>query len=181
MAISLRLTVKDGSTPASNLPPVEREPLLRDAAPAAPPGNPPALIGRNRKILVVDDNPVVLKAFEIKLKSSGFAVVTTENGAAVARTAELEKPELIILDINFPSGSAMEWSGFTILQWLRRFPELAKIPVIFITGSETQQYQEKARAAGAVALFQKPVDYKVLLPAILQAIGDPLPTPPPAP
>src|SRR5579872_4820796 len=57
-------------------------------------------VGRNRKILVVDDNAVVLKAFELKLTNSGFTVITMADGATVASTAELEKPDLIILDIN---------------------------------------------------------------------------------
>ena len=116
-------------------------------------------------------NPVVLKAFELKLKSKGFAVCTTANCSTVASTAEEQKAELIVLDINFPSGGAMEWSGFTILQWLRRFPELAHIPVIFITGAESAKYKEKALAAGAVGFFEKPVDFNELLKVMLKTLG----------
>ena len=42
-------------------------------------------LGQNRKILVVDDNPVVLLAFEMKLKSLGFQVVTASDGSAAER------------------------------------------------------------------------------------------------
>jgi CheY-like chemotaxis protein len=127
-------------------------------------------LGRGRRILVVDDNPVVLKGFEMKLKASGFHPITTVNGAAVASTAETEKADLIILDINFGGGAGIEWTGFTILQWLRRFPELARIPVIFVTGADPAKYRDKAIAAGASGFFQKPVNYKELLTTILQVL-----------
>ena len=122
---------------------------------------------------MVDDNPVVLKAFELKLKSDGFDVTTITNSAAVASTAEQTQTELIVLDINFPPGGAMEWNGFTVIQWLGRFPELTKIPVILISGAEAAEYKEKALAAGAVAFFPKPVVYKEILEAILKALGQP--------
>jgi two-component system KDP operon response regulator KdpE len=174
MAISLRLSRKDAGAAKSGARPDEKPPL-REVTPVATARQSDPKIGRDRKILVVDDNPIVLKAFEIKLKASGFSVTTTEDGSSVARTAEETKPDLIILDINFPvDGGSMEWTGFSIVQWLRRFPELEKIPIIMMTGTNAKAHQEQARAAGAVALFQKPVEYGEMLPAILNALGDPL-------
>lgn len=131
-----------------------------------------APLGKNHRILVVDDNPVVLKAFELKLKSDGFEVTTITNSAAVASTAEQTQAQLIVLDINFPPGGAMEWNGFTVMQWLGRFPELTRIPVILISGSDAAEYRDKALAAGAIAFFQKPVVYKEILDAILKALGE---------
>jgi CheY-like chemotaxis protein len=174
MPISLRL-VEKAETPAKGrkrpAPPLpkEKEAFLADA-PAGT--NPPESVGKNRRILIVDDNPVVLKAFELKLKSDGFAVTTTVNGAAVASSAEQAQAELIVLDVNFPPGGAMEWNGFTVIQWLNRFPELARVPVILISGSEAAEYKEKALAAGAVAFFQKPVVYKEILEVILKTLGE---------
>ena len=132
---------------------------------------PPVPIGRNRSVLVVDDNPVVLKAFELKLASCGFKVTTTTNSAAVASSAEAAQAELIILDINFPSSGAMEWNGFTVMQWLRRFPELGRIPVILISGSDSAQYQQQALNAGAVAFFQKPINFPELLATMDRAMA----------
>ncbi|HEV2207438.1 MAG TPA: response regulator [Verrucomicrobiae bacterium] len=141
-----------------------------------------ASIGKNRKIIVVDDSAVVLKAFEMKLKADGFAVVSLQSASVVASTAEEEKAELIILDINFPSDSStVEWNGFTILRWLRRFPELTRIPVILISGSDSKEYTKKALAEGAVAFFEKPVVYKELLSAILSALPQAAALPPPIP
>jgi len=152
-------------------PATEKPAFLPENEPA-PEGIPKAPLGGTpRGILVVDDNPVVLKAFEMKLKAEGFAVSTTTNASNVARMAATAKAEVIILDINFPAEGHMEWSGFTVIQWLKRFPELADIPVIMITGSDSAQHRKEALAAGAVAFFQKPVEYSELLAAILQALG----------
>ena len=148
--------------------PKEKEPFSADGTPQ----DVLPSIGNNRKILVVDDNAVVLKAFELKLKSDGFVVTTTQNSAAVASTAEQTQSELIVLDINFPPGGAMEWNGFTVMQWLHHFPELRAIPVILISGSDTAEYKQKALAAGAVAFFQKPVVYREILEVILKTLGE---------
>lgn len=178
MPISLHLIDKGDKADKAQKPvkgsrrpaPKEKEAFLQDGSPESPPST---LVGANRRILIVDDNPVVLKAFELKLKSDGFVVTTSTNSSTVASCAEQALIELIVLDINFPAGGAMEWSGFTVMQWLRRFPELTSIPVILISGSDASEYKEKALAAGAIAFFQKPVAYKEILAAILTALPKP--------
>src|SRR5690348_8194553 len=105
-----------------------------EAAAALTDGKEP--IGQNRKILVVDDNEVVLKAFELKFNALGFQVYKATDGAAAVSCARHEKPDVIVLDINFPpdvGSSGLQWDGFNIMQWLQRFKEVADIPVIIIT------------------------------------------------
>ena len=168
MSIVLRMLKEQKPAPGKKTKAKEKEPFLDgQGQPAQAPAMAP---GTGRKILVVDDNEVVLKAFQTKLKCDGFEVFTLTNATSVAGTAEQEQTELIILDINFPPAGGMEWNGFTIMQWLRRFPEIGNIPVILISGSETAKYKEKALQAGAVAFFEKPVDYSTLLSAILQSL-----------
>jgi two-component system, sensor histidine kinase and response regulator len=172
MSIALQLLKeqKQGAYPKKSLA-KEKQAFLPENEPV-PETIHKTLVGKTpRGILVVDDNPVVLKAFEMKLKAEGFAVSTTPNASKAAGMAETAKVDVIILDINFPAEGHMEWSGFTVMQWLKRFPELGSIPVIMITGSDAARYREEALAAGAVALFQKPAKYSELLAAILQALG----------
>lgn len=156
------------ASPAAARPAKEKEAFQSDAAPAPGQGT----VGRNRRVLVVDDNQTVLKAFETKLKADGFAVVTSSNSSTVASTVEQNQAELIVLDVNFPSTGGMQWTGFTVIQWLQRFPELARIPVILISGEGSSVHKDKALAAGAIAFFEKPVVYKELLAAITSALGD---------
>jgi len=123
-------------------------------------------LGQNRKILVVDDNPVVLKAFELKLKNLGFQVLTCSDGASAVSSARNEQPDIIVLDINFPpdvGSSGLQWNGFTIMQWMHRFQEAANIPVIIITSDDPAKVKDKALAAGAVAFFQKPINHEEFL------------------
>jgi CheY-like chemotaxis protein len=131
-------------------------------------------IGKNRKILVVDDDAVVLKAFELKLKASGFAVFTATEGAAAVSVARQTKLDIIVLDINFPIdfvGAGLQWDGFNIMEWFRRFDEIANVPKIIISSSEPGKFKEKAIAAGAVAFFQKPINYADFVTEVRRCIG----------
>ena len=134
-----------------------------------------APIGQGRKILVIDDNPTVLKAFELKLKSLGFTVVTECEGAPAVTKARLERPDIIVLDINFPpdvGNSGLQWDGFSIMQWMKRFQEAAAIPVVIITSGDPK-LREKALAAGAVAFFQKPINNEEFLVTLRRVMGQP--------
>jgi len=130
--------------------------------------------GANGTILVVDDNPVVLKAFDLKLKSIGFKVITATDGSSAVSTARQEKPNVIVLDINFPpdvGSTGLQWDGFSIMEWMRRFKEVADIPVIIITSSDPEKFKERALAAGAVGFFQKPIDHEEFLATVQKVLA----------
>jgi DNA-binding response OmpR family regulator len=136
---------------------------VADAAAAQP------FIGQGHKILVVDDNPVILKAFEMKLRSLGLSVLTTMEGSQAVNHVTEEHPDLVVLDINFqpPGGSGgLQWDGFSIMQWLQRFEEAARIPVIIITGADPELFRQRALDAGAVAFFHKPINLGEFLAAV---------------
>ncbi len=131
-------------------------------------------IGTNRTILVVDDNNVVLKAFELKLKALGFKVLTASDGSGAVSTARQDRPDLIVLDINFPpevGSTGLQWDGFNIMEWMRRFREVAEIPVIIITSGDPMKYKSRALAAGASAFFQKPINHEEFLMAVRRILG----------
>jgi len=132
----------------------------------------------NRKrILVVDDNEVVVKALSLKLKSAGYDVLQATDGSGAVSAARTDKPDLIVLDINFPPdvahGGGVPWDGFLIIDWLHRIDEAKKTPIIVITGGEPAKYKDRSLAAGAVAFFQKPINNEELLAAIEKALGKP--------
>jgi CheY-like chemotaxis protein len=126
-----------------------------------------------RKVLVVDDDDVVVKALTLKLNASGFDVVAAADGATAVTAVRKEKPDLILLDITFPPdvGSGL-WDGLRIMTWLKRLDEAAKIPVIVITNSDPAQYAEKAKSAGAAAFFHKGSDQQELVAIIRKALGE---------
>lgn len=144
--------------------------------PMAVPSQPPAANARPRKILVVDDNLVIVKAVAIKLKSRGYEVITAMDGSEAVSAVRREKPDLIVLDINFPPdvahGGGVPWDGFLILSWVRRIDEARHTPVIFITSSDASQYKDQVLQSGALALFQKPLNFEELLSMVRRTIGD---------
>jgi len=130
----------------------------------------------SKKILIVDDSPVILKAFSNMLRTCGYEVITARDGGTAVNLARQERPDLMILDINFPPdvghGGGVAWDGFLIIGWLSRMDEAKNIPIIVITGDEPSKYKERALAAGAVDFFHKPVDPGELVSAIRKALGE---------
>ena len=80
------------------------------------------------------------------------------DGSTAISCVRRERPDLIILDINFPAdlsrGGGISWDGFLILDWLRRIDEVRDTPIIFITSGEPAKFRDKAMSTGAVAFFK---------------------------
>ena len=122
-----------------------------------------------KKILVVDDNPVVLKALASTLESNGYTVFTALDGAEAFNIVRREKPDLLLLDIFFPpdvAGSGNTWDAFLIMRWLQRMDEVRDTPVVVISVAETEKYRDRCLAAGARAFLHKPVDPRELLDTV---------------
>ena len=140
---------------------------------SAPPGR--ECFMSRKKILVVDDNQVILRTMSMKLTSEGYDVVTAEDGSEAVSAVRRERPDLILLDISFPPdvahGGGLAWDGFLIMQWLRRLDEGKDIPIIVITGGDPVKYKDRALAAGAVSFFHKPIDNDELLAIVAHTLG----------
>ena len=129
--------------------------------------NTPLSAGIPAKILVVDDNEVIVKTLSLKLERAGYRVATAQDGAEAMSVVRMEKPDLILLDITFPPDvDGVAWDGFRIMEWLQRVVESRRIPIIIITGGENVKNKERATAAGAVAFFHKPINNDDLLKVI---------------
>jgi CheY-like chemotaxis protein len=108
------------------------------------------------------------------LQAKGYQVLTAEDGAAALSTVRREKPDLILLDINFPPdvahGGTVNWDGFRIMDWLRRMDEAKGVPIIITSGGDPAKDKERCRAAGVAGFFRKPIDHEELLAAIRKAL-----------
>ncbi len=128
-----------------------------------------------KKILVVDDNLVILKTMSLKLASNGYDVLTAEDGASAVNGVRTGKPDLILLDISFPTDVAsggVAWDGFLIMQWLRRLDEAKSIPIIVVTGGDPLIFKDRAIAAGASAFFHKPINNDELLVIVQKTLEE---------
>ncbi len=128
--------------------------------------------GPVKKILVVDDDEIILKTVSLKLQGAGYQVFTALDGAGAVAAARKENPDLILLDIGFPPAvDGVPWDGFRIMDWFHRLDSAKKIPIIIITGSEDPKIKERAASSGAVAFFHKPIDHDDLLMVVHSALG----------
>jgi DNA-binding response OmpR family regulator len=122
------------------------------------------------KILIVDDDAVLLKALTLKLESKGYAVATAVDGADALRAVRDENPALVLLDIVFPPdishGGGVPWDGFLLMRWLRGIENVGRVPIIFITGDDTRDYTQQALACGAAGLYYKSLEPEVLISII---------------
>ena len=116
---------------------------------------------RKPKILVVDDDPDLVKALRLRLRANNCEVITASDGYSVIAAAQKEHPDVIILDLGLPAGD-----GFVVLERLQSSDTLSSIPVIVLTARDPQGNEQRALRAGAAAFFQKPVDNEELLNVI---------------
>jgi CheY-like chemotaxis protein len=127
------------------------------------------------KILVVDDSIVVVKALQLKLAAAGYQVTTAMDGGGALAIVRKDRPDLIVLDINFPPdvshGGGIAWDGFLIMQWLGRIEETKLIPIVVITGEKSDKFHSQAMKAGAKAFYTKPVDPNALIESIREILA----------
>ena len=134
-----------------------------------------------KKILVIDDNEIILKTTSMKLQSAGYRVFTALDGSEGVAAVRREKPDLVVLDITFPPEvSGMSWDGFRIMDWLHRVDETQKIPIIVISGVVEEKNRQRAAASGAVAFFPKPVNFDEMIKVIRATLSADAARPPAA-
>ena len=130
--------------------------------------NPPDANPKVQKILVIDDNPIIQRALYFTLRDRGYHVLLCGDVDESLTVVRRERPDLILLDINFPLmvvGDKRD--GFWALGWLRHMEEARNTPVIVISTNPPEQSEGEALAAGAAAYFHKPIDKHELA-----AVGD---------
>jgi two-component system KDP operon response regulator KdpE len=113
------------------------------------------------KILVVDDDPDLVRALRLRLRASNYEVATASDGYTAIAQAQKERPALIILDLGLPVGD-----GFVVLDRLQNIDALSSVPVIVLSARDPQSNQERALKAGAAAFLQKPADNDELMNVI---------------
>jgi PAS domain S-box-containing protein len=110
------------------------------------------------KILIVDDYPANVKLLERNLQTSGYETVAAYDGEEALQKVELERPDLILLDIMLP-----KIDGFEVCRRLRANEATAVIPVIMITALKETEDRIRGLESGADDFLSKPFDRGELL------------------
>lgn len=103
-----------------------------------------------RKVLVVDDDPVVGRSFERVLSGKGYAVITARDGEEALRKLNAEAYDVVFTDIKMPGMSGLEVAE-------RVKASQPWLPVVIVTGYGTEENEARAEAAGAADFLRKPL------------------------
>jgi DNA-binding response OmpR family regulator len=111
-----------------------------------------------RKILVVDDEAVLVETIAYNLEQAGYAVVTAADGASALEAAQREKPDLIILDLMLP-----EMDGLEVCRQLRRESNTSTTPIMMLTAKGEEIDKVVGLEVGADDYVTKPFGRRELL------------------
>ncbi len=115
----------------------------------------------SRKILIIEDDPVTRRIIDVQLRAAGYETALAFDGMTALRTAQKERPDLVILDLGLPGGD-----GFNVMERFKQLTPLSTIPIIVFSARDPAQYEERALNAGALAFLPKPLDNEALLAAV---------------
>jgi len=110
------------------------------------------------KILVVDDTPQNVKLLADLLTVKGYTVVTAASGAEALKQMEVERPDLVLLDVVMPG-----MSGYEVCRKIRENPATQILPVVMATSLDPAQERIKGIEAGADDFLAKPINQPELL------------------
>jgi len=117
-------------------------------------------------VMVVDDSLTVRKSAERDITALGINTLLAKNGIDAQEKLALEKPDMILLDIEMP-----RMDGFELLEWVKSTDEFKDIPVIMISSRATEKYINKATELGSSGFLGKPY----LLESLVEAFNSYLP------
>jgi DNA-binding response OmpR family regulator len=116
------------------------------------------------KILVVDDDRLVLATLTHGLTQAGYAVIDADNGDDAILLAREHRPDLALLDIRMEGKS-----GFDVAAYLR---EYCQMPFMFLSAFSDEATLAQVKALGAVAYLVKPLDIRQIVPAVEAAFSN---------
>lgn len=122
-------------------------------------------------LLIVEDDPDILKLLQTTLTFRGYRVITARNGREGLDIIRAERPVIVIADIMMP-----KLDGFGLVHRMRLDPETSNIPVVFITATYVApEDKEFALDIGATRFLQKPVDLDVFLKTVAELLEKGMP------
>ncbi len=104
-----------------------------------------------KKILIVDDEPGIVKLLSMRLKAKGYETVEAYDGVQCCLVAEEEIPDLILLDIKMP-----HMNGIEVFEEIIKLDATKEIPILFMTAYPTKEIKDLVLKMGAKGCISKP-------------------------
>ena len=118
------------------------------------------------KVLVVDDDPTILRLLQVNLEMEGYEVQTASDGSQALDQIRAVEPDLVLLDVMMP-----QLDGWHVCEQVRNDPDLAHVPVVFLSARAQNSDRDRGRQAGADAYITKPFDPLALVELIRDLIA----------
>jgi DNA-binding response OmpR family regulator len=112
-------------------------------------------------IVIIDDDRAIAQLTSLWVKAAGFNTVIAHDGRSGLDAIARHRPDLVLLDIRMP-----EMDGFEVNRQLRNMPELAGIPVIFLSAHAQEATKQESLSSGGRCFLSKPYEVKNLIAAI---------------
>jgi len=127
-----------------------------------------------KKVLVVDDDPMLITYLKTLLEDNGYEVISAKDGNEGLEKTKKEKPDAITLDLLMPGKT-----GIKMFHELRRDESLKKIPVIVVTGIATEyqgfsnfkDFLSKQKISAPEAYLEKPINEKEFISTLRQLLS----------
>lgn len=116
-----------------------------------------ATLPAKRRILIVDDDPLLLQFIGEVLNHAGYDTVAAGSAEEALREVARREPDMALLDIHMPGMSGLELA--------KQLNRNSTVPFMFLSGRGDSDASKQAAAYGAVGFVVKPVDEKQLMPA----------------
>ena len=117
-------------------------------------------------ILVVDDEPHIIKMVEFKLRNQGYETISAVDGNQALEMALTRKPDLILLDVMMPG-----LDGFQVLSKLKAQEETKELPVIMLTAKGQERDVVTGFGKGADDYIIKPFSFPELIARVNRALS----------
>jgi two-component system response regulator GlrR len=118
---------------------------------------------KSATILIVDDDPDILRLIDMRLQSAGYNTIKAHNGVAALATLAMQRPDLVITDLLMP-----ELDGMALMEQLHQ--QHPTLPVIILTAHGTITDAVAATHQGAFSFLAKPFESQVLLQQVANAL-----------
>jgi DNA-binding response OmpR family regulator len=119
-----------------------------------------------KTILVVDDDASIVIALENLLARAGYRVVSARDGLMAMEILNVERPDLILLDVTMP-----RMSGYDVCQHVREHEDWRHLPIVMLTGLGAEGERLKGLALGANGYVTKPFSPRELLALVGTHLG----------
>ncbi|HNY13940.1 MAG TPA: response regulator [Bacteroidales bacterium] len=120
-----------------------------------------------KKILIIDDQLEVRELVEVTLRIDEYTILQASSGEEAVRIAEMEKPDLIFMDVMMPGGI----DGFEATKRIKNNPETKNCHIVILSAKGQQIDRERGRAAGADDYFVKPFSPLELITKVEEIMG----------